>query len=138
MTGDAHDMSPSDDAEEGISESDTGTMQTPPATLDFLVHTLFTQALMALGRIPNPITQKAMRNIPTAKHFIDTLAMLEQKTAGNRSVDENRLLEEVHCLIWSPGVQRNDAQQVKGVEIAGLRPEHQPAKMLAFRPVLML
>jgi hypothetical protein len=27
----------------------------PPATFEFLVHTLFTQALMALGRIPNPI-----------------------------------------------------------------------------------
>ena len=64
----------------------------PPATLDFLVHTLFTQALMALGRIPNPITKQAITNIPTAKHFID---MLGQKTAGNLSTDEKRLLEEV-------------------------------------------
>jgi len=67
----------------------------PPATLDFLVHTLFTQALMALGRIPNPITGKATKNVATAKHFIDTLAMLEQKTAGNLTADERRLLEEV-------------------------------------------
>jgi hypothetical protein len=67
----------------------------PPATFEFLVHTLFTQALMALGRIPNPITKQAHRNVPTAKHFIDVLAMLEQKTAGNLSVDERRLLEEV-------------------------------------------
>ena len=90
-------------------------MQTPPATLDFLVHTLFTQALMALGRIPNPITQKAMRNIPTAKHFIDTLAMLEQKTAGNRSVDENRLLEEVqHQLRLMYMAEQNDANRSPG------------------------
>ena len=67
----------------------------PPATFEFLVHTLFTQALMALGRIPNPITKKAHRNVPTAKHFIDMLSMLEQKTAGNLSTDERRLLEEV-------------------------------------------
>ncbi|MCE9630009.1 MAG: DUF1844 domain-containing protein [Planctomycetia bacterium] len=67
----------------------------PPATFDFLVHTLFTQALMALGRIPNPITKQAITNIPTAKHFIDTLDMLGQKTAGNLSTDEKRLLEEV-------------------------------------------
>lgn len=67
----------------------------PPATFEFLVHTLFTQALMALGRIPNPITKKAHRNVPTAKHFIDVLAMLERKTVGNLSADERRMLEEV-------------------------------------------
>jgi hypothetical protein len=67
----------------------------PPATLEFLVHTLFTQALMALGRIPNPITGKSHRNLPTARHFIDTIAMLEEKTAGNRTADESRVIEEI-------------------------------------------
>jgi hypothetical protein len=74
-------------------EGDTG-MRTPPPTFEFLVHTLFTQALMALGRIPNPITQKSHKNLETAKHFIDMLAMLERKTAGNLASDEHRLLEE--------------------------------------------
>jgi hypothetical protein len=76
-------------------DDDSGPGRMPPATLDFLIHTLFTQALMALGRIPNPITGKAIKNVATAKHFIDTLAMLEQKTAGNLTADERRLLEEV-------------------------------------------
>lgn len=67
----------------------------PPATFDFLVHTLFTQALMALGRIPNPITKQSVKNVATARHFIDTLGMLEEKTRGNLSSDERRLLEEV-------------------------------------------
>lgn len=67
----------------------------PPATFDFLVHTLFTQALMALGRIPNPITKQSVKNVATARHFIDTLSMLEEKTRGNLSSDERRLLEEV-------------------------------------------
>jgi len=67
----------------------------PPATFEFLVHTLFTQALMALGRIPNPITKQSLKNLPTARHFIDTLAMLESKTRGNLSTEEARLLEEV-------------------------------------------
>lgn len=70
-------------------------MQTPPATFEFLIHTLFTQALMALGRIPNPITKQSLRNLPTARHFIDTLDMLEAKTAGNLNTDERRLLEEI-------------------------------------------
>ena len=67
----------------------------PPATFDFMVHTLFTQALMALGRIPNPITNESHLNMATARHFVDMLAMLEAKTAGNLSADEARLLEEV-------------------------------------------
>ena len=74
---------------------DAAGMQAPPATFDFLVHTMFTQALMALGRVPNPITKKTHRNIPTAKHFIDMLGMLEEKTRGNLDGDERRLLEEV-------------------------------------------
>jgi hypothetical protein len=36
-----------------------------------------------------------MKNIPTAKHFIDTLDMLEEKTRGNLASDERKLLEEV-------------------------------------------
>jgi len=89
-----HDSGP-DESREPIIPDAAGGMETPPATFEFLVHTLFTQALMALGRIPNPITQESHRNLPTAKHFIDTLTMLESKTAGNLSTDERRQLEEV-------------------------------------------
>jgi len=81
--------------EEIVSADDAAAGQAPPATFEFLAHTLFTQALMALGRIPNPITKKAHRNLPTARHFIDTLTMLEQKTAGNLTEDEQRMLEEI-------------------------------------------
>ena len=79
----------------GDTRDTAGGGQPPPATFEVLAHTLFTQALMALGRIPNPITRKAHRNLPTARHFIDTLAMLEQKTAGNLTEDERRVLEEI-------------------------------------------
>ena len=87
-------------AEDGFSADDSAVddrtaVQPPPATFEFLAHTLFTQALMALGRIPNPITKKSHRNLPTARHFIDTLAMLERKTAGNLTEDERRVLEEI-------------------------------------------
>jgi len=81
--------------EDIASAEDAAVGQSPPATFEFLAHTLFTQALMALGRIPNPITKQAHRNLPTARHFIDTLTMLEQKTAGNLTEDERRMLEEI-------------------------------------------
>jgi len=85
--GDELTADPADDAGQ--------TQAAPPATFDFLVHTLFTQALMALGRIPNPITNQTHVNLATARHFVDMLAMLEQKTAGNLTADETRLLEEI-------------------------------------------
>ena len=44
---------------------------------------------MALGRIPNPITNKSHVNMATARHFVDTLAMLEKKTVGNLTPDEH-------------------------------------------------
>jgi hypothetical protein len=74
---------------------DADDLAAPPATFDFLIHTLFTQALMALGRIPNPITKQTHQNLATARHFIDTLAMLEAKTKGNLADDERKLLEEM-------------------------------------------
>ncbi len=84
-----------------LADDTAAPMQMPPATFDFLVHTLFTQALMAFGRIPNPITQKSLKNIATARHFIDTLSMLEEKTRGNLTEDEKRLLEEVQHQLRS-------------------------------------
>ena len=65
----------------------------PPATLEFLVTTLATQAMMALGQMVNPISGKADLRLPEAKHFIDMLTVLEEKTAGNRTPDESSLLD---------------------------------------------
>lgn len=84
---------------------DAGGGQPPPATFEFLVHTLFTQALMALGRIPNPITKQSLKNLATARHFIDTLSMLETKTQGNLTAEERRLLEEIQHQLRSMYVE---------------------------------
>jgi hypothetical protein len=78
-----------------LSEGTADAPGAPPASFEFLIHTLFTQALMALGRIPNPITKQSVVNMATARHFVDTLTMLEQKTVGNLTEDERRMLEEI-------------------------------------------
>ena len=82
-------------SEEASPPTDSAAPAAPPASFEFLVHTLFTQALMALGRIPNPITKQSHVNMATARHFVDTLSMLEKKTAGNLTADEQRMLEEI-------------------------------------------
>jgi hypothetical protein len=67
----------------------------PPASLTFLLTTLATQAMIALGQVPNPITGKAELRPKQAKHYIDTLGMLEEKTKGNRTAEETSLLTEL-------------------------------------------
>jgi hypothetical protein len=64
-------------------------------TLRFLdmVGLFGSQAMMGLGKIANPLTGKAEKNLPAAKLFIDTLEMLEQKTAGNLTADETKVLQ---------------------------------------------
>jgi hypothetical protein len=59
------------------------------------VISLGTQAFMHLGDIPNPLTQKREKEITAAKHMIDLLGMLEAKTKGNLTGDEERLLRQL-------------------------------------------
>jgi hypothetical protein len=67
----------------------------PPASLLFLCTTLATQAMIALGQVPNPITGKTELRLKQAKHYIDTLGMLEEKTKGNRTADESALFDDI-------------------------------------------
>ncbi len=67
--------------------------QPPAASLSFLITTLATQAMMCLGQLPNPATGQAETRLPEAKHFIDMLEVLEEKTAGNRTSEESVLLD---------------------------------------------
>lgn len=71
----------------------------PPASFDVLVSMLFTQAMTMLGQMPDPSTGESKVNKPYAKHTIDTLDMLTEKTQGNLSDDEAKILSEaLHAL----------------------------------------
>ena len=76
-----------------------GATQFPEPSFAALLGMLSTQAMVALGLIPNPVTHKPERELPVARYFIDLLAVLEQKTAGNLDQDEAAALEEsLHTL----------------------------------------
>jgi hypothetical protein len=51
-------------------------------------------AMMAMGKIKNPVTDKIERNLEHAKIYIDTLDMLQVKTKGNLSEYEEKFLTE--------------------------------------------
>lgn len=65
--------------------------------LDFssLVMSLATQALVMMGEIPGHGGGQGERNLDGAQQTIDIIALLREKTKGNLTPDEDRLLEEV-------------------------------------------
>jgi hypothetical protein len=67
----------------------------PPPTLTFLASTLYLQGSIAMGLLPNPLSEKSELQLDRAKHAIDMLAMLQQKTEGNRTLDESAEIEEM-------------------------------------------
>lgn len=70
-------------------------VEMPPASFSMLVSTIVTQCLVALGQVPDPFSGKPEYNLPVARHFIDTLAVLQDKTKGNLSADETDMLNDV-------------------------------------------
>ncbi len=65
----------------------------PPADFSFLVYSLTTQAQLQLGLLHLDADTAPAPNLPIARHTIDLLAMLQQKTQGNLSLQEKLLLE---------------------------------------------
>jgi hypothetical protein len=69
--------------------------QMPPASLELLVTTLATEALVALGQVPHPATGQAEVHRNQAQYLIDTIDVLRQKTRGNVTPDEERMIDSV-------------------------------------------
>ncbi len=64
----------------------------PEVTFATFVYSLSTSALVHLGEIPEPISEKMDRNLPLAKQTIDILGILQEKTQGNLTPEEENLL----------------------------------------------
>jgi hypothetical protein len=67
----------------------------PPVDFHTFVLSLGSSALLHLGEIENPNDGVSQKDLPLAKHTIDILAMLEQKTKGNLSPAEEKLIESL-------------------------------------------
>jgi Domain of unknown function (DUF1844) len=52
-------------------------------------------ALLHLGEAPHPETGQVEKNLSLARQTIDLLGMLEEKTRGNLTGDEERLIEQI-------------------------------------------
>src|SRR5262245_7845525 len=56
---------------------------------------LATEALIALGEAPHPVTGQQHRELAQASDVIDVLSLLRDKTEGHRTTDETRTLDDL-------------------------------------------
>lgn len=70
---------------------------TPLPQINFptFIASLNASALVHIGVIEDPVSGKAEKNLPMAKQTIDLLSMLQQKTAGNLTPDEDGMLKSI-------------------------------------------
>jgi len=66
-----------------------------PVTFSTFVLGLSTQALLHLGEIADPVSGAVERDLGAAKHVIDILAILGEKTRNNLEPDEQALLDSM-------------------------------------------
>lgn len=80
----------------GDGEAAHGRASPAPADFAMLVQPFFVAALYHMGLAADPDTgQPGARNLPLARHNIDLLEVIEEKTRGNLDDAERQLLEGV-------------------------------------------
>ena len=67
----------------------------PPIDFSTLIMSLATSSVMAMGKAPDPHTGQVFKDMTMAKQNIDIIAMLQDKTKGNCTTEEEHLLEGI-------------------------------------------
>lgn len=87
-----HDRKPEDPSAAGAQPPPT---PLPEINFPTFIASLNASALVHLGIIEDPVSGKAEKNLAMAKQTIDILSMLQQKTAGNLTPDEEAMLKSI-------------------------------------------
>ena len=71
--------------------------EVPLVEIDFthFLLSLSTSALIHLGEVPDPVSKQSAKQLPLAKQTIDIIGMLQEKTKGNLTPDEQKLIEYI-------------------------------------------
>lgn len=74
-----------------------GSTMLPQVTFSTFIISLASAALVGLGEVPDPGSGCMSKDLILARHNIDVLEMLRQKTAGGIEKDEAKLLDSILC-----------------------------------------
>lgn len=67
----------------------------PEVNFNSLIFSLSSSALLHLGEITDPQTGEKRTDLDLAKHSIDIIGMLKEKTKGNLTDEEEKFLESI-------------------------------------------
>jgi hypothetical protein len=85
----------SESEEAAAPEEEPTDYQLPKINFATFIFSLNSSVLLQLGLIDDPATGKKTKNLPLAKQTIDILGMLEDKTRGNLTKDEETMLKNI-------------------------------------------
>ncbi|MEO0515241.1 MAG: DUF1844 domain-containing protein [Planctomycetota bacterium] len=85
--------------------------QLPPANFETLLSSFVTQALYAMGAIPDPQTGQPALHLDLARFQIDMLSVLEDKTKGNLNDEEAKMIAGTLYELRTRYVQLANAQR---------------------------
>lgn len=81
------------DASNDVADSEDDLQPPPPASFEFLVSGMATQAVAAMGQLPGDDDKPLPVRLDYARHYIDLLGVIESKTAGNLTDSEQKFLQ---------------------------------------------
>ena len=67
----------------------------PEVNFNTLIFSLSSSALLHIGEIADPQTGEKIKDLALAKHSIDTIAMLKEKSTGNLNEEEEKFLDNI-------------------------------------------
>jgi len=81
--------------DEGKVPDTEGKCVMPEVTFSAFVMSLNTSVLYYLGEVADPVSGKKSVNLDAARHGIDTLVLVQNKTRGNLAGDEEEILKNI-------------------------------------------
>lgn len=94
----------------------------PEVTFSAFIISLASAALVGLGEVADPATGRVSRDLLLARHNIDVLEMLRQKTEGGLNAKERALLDQLLCDLHLKYVINSDTKAASGPSARGTEP----------------
>jgi len=80
---------------EDATSDDAQKMPLPEVNFNSLIFSLSSSAFLHIGEIADPQSGEKKKDLPMAKHSIDIIAMLKEKTKGNLTEEEEQFIDNI-------------------------------------------
>jgi len=104
---------PALDTKAAREESELPDVNDPASFVNFVM-SIASNAASALGMMEHPVTHERDVDLELAKHWLDVLGMLQNKTRGNLAPQESQILEGLLADLRMQYVSLNNASTAKG------------------------